>query len=300
MTRMFISYRRDDSADASGRLYDQLASRFGRENVFKDVDNIPVGVDFRTYLDHALQLTDVVLVVIGPQWLTSANSQGERRLFEANDFVRIEIEAALRMRKVVIPVLVSDATMAAEDALPPSIGALAYINASRLRPDPYFSHDCDALMASIALYGAQDEMPLPSGMLGPTPGNVKRLADALALVKGKPYQPSLAPYQRRFYRILLVLLGLLSFGIWLTGVVIQYGMNSGYGDTLTLFTLPGISIMVDVIATLTAAGVALSLKRTVWIVWLAALNIVPLGVAPVIYGLYGPGMRAARAYATRA
>jgi hypothetical protein len=288
MTRVFISYRRDDSADTSARLYDQLESRFRRQNVFKDIDNIPVGVDFRTYLDHALQLTDVVLVVIGPRWLVNGINQGEQRLFAANDFVRIEVEAALRMRKVVIPVLVDGATMPAEDALPPSIGALAYINASRLRSDPDFSHDCDALMASIALYGAQDEMPLPTGMLGPTPENVKRLKDALATVRGKPFQPSLNLYRRRFYRMLLVLLGLLSFGIWATSVVIQYGLNAGRANEVTLFMLPSISIGVDAFGTLLAMGLAIHARRFLWILWLLPLNLIPVGLAPTIYGAIGP------------
>jgi hypothetical protein len=289
MTRTFISYRREDSADASGRLYDRLEARFGRQNVFKDVDNIPPGVDFRTYIDSALQLCDVALVIIGPHWLASADNAGEQRLFASSDFVRIEIEVALQLHKVIIPVLVGAATMPAATSLPPSIDALAYINASRLRPDPDFRHDADALMASIAQHNPPPIAPMPTGMSGPTPQNIERLKDSLEVVTGKRYQPTLSKRARTTNRALLGGLGALALGFFISALVIQYGVNHSItGNTLTLTTLPTIAITIDVIGTILAMIIAVSVKRNVWIIYLLLLNILPVGLAPLIYCAFGP------------
>lgn len=293
MTRTFISYRREDSADASGRLYDRLEARFGRQNVFKDVDNIPPGVDFRTYIDNALQLCDVALVIIGPHWLASADSAGASRLFASSDFVRIEIEVALQLHKVIIPVLVGAATMPPATSLPPSIDALAYINASRLRPDPDFRHDADALMASIAQHSAPVKTPvsapMPTGMTGPTPQNVQRLKDSLEVVTGKPFRPELSKRARTTNRALLGGLGALALGFFISALVIQYGVNhSTTGNTLTLTTLPAIAITIDIIGTILAMIVAVSVRRGVWIIYLLLLNIIPVGLAPLIYCAFGP------------
>lgn len=288
MTRIFISYRREDSADASGRLYDRLETRFGRQNVFKDVDNIPPGVDFRTYINSALQFCDVALVIVGPHWLGTADNAGEPRLFASNDFVRIEIEVALQLHKVIIPVLVGAATMPAATSLPPSIGALAYINASRLRPDPDFRNDADALMATIARYNPPAIAPMPHGMTGPTPQNVQRLADSLAVVSGKRFQPSMSKRARITSRALLGGIGAIALGVFISALVVQYGVNQGTGDTLTLYTLPAIAITFDVIGTILAMIVAVSVRRSVWIIYLLLCNIVPVGLAPLIYCAYGP------------
>lgn len=289
MTRIFISYRREDSADTSGRLYDRLETRFGHHNVFKDVDNIPPGVDFRAYVNNALQMSDVVLVIIGPHWLASADSAGgQPRLFASNDFVRIEVEAALQLRKVVIPVLVGNAMMPMEAALPPSIGALAYINASQLRPDPDFRHDTDALVASLAQFNPPAIAPMPHGMSGPTPQNVQQLKHALETVTVKPFRPSLGKRTRVIYRALLVGFGVLAFGVWVSALVIQYGINQGHTSALTLYVLPAITIIIDIIGTILAIIIALSVKRGVWIVYLLLFNILPLGIAPAIYGIFGP------------
>ena len=89
---IFISYRRVDTPHVAGRLFDRLEARFGTGNVFMDVDSIPLGVDFRAHLDEAVGRCDVLLAVIGDSWLESRD--GERRLDDASDFVRIEIESA--------------------------------------------------------------------------------------------------------------------------------------------------------------------------------------------------------------
>ena len=142
----FICYRRDDSEDVVGRIYDRLVQSFGRDAVFKDVDSIPLGEDFRQYLSESMGRFAVVLVVIGTKWLSV---QGAERLGEDRDFVRIEIESALSLGVPVIPVLVQGATMPKEQDLPPSIARLAYHNGLAVRPDPDFRHDISRLIEGI-------------------------------------------------------------------------------------------------------------------------------------------------------
>lgn len=121
--RIFISYRRQDSIALTGRLYDRLALAFGKENVFRDVEDIPVGADFKQVLEDRIAACDVALVMIGPKWLNAANEKG-RRLEDEADFVRIEVAAALSAGdKLVIPVLLAGAEMPEERLLPLNIKA---------------------------------------------------------------------------------------------------------------------------------------------------------------------------------
>lgn len=150
MGRIFISYRREDSADVSGRLYDRLVQRFGREGVFKDVDDIPLGTDFRRVLHEAVNRCEAMLIIIGRQWLTVTDEHGRRRLDNPADFVRIEIEDALEQGVAVIPVLVQDVTVPRADDMPASIAALAFRNALALRDDPYFHDDVSLLISRLA------------------------------------------------------------------------------------------------------------------------------------------------------
>src|SRR5262252_1711665 len=99
MAKIFISYRREDSADIVGRIYDYLTPPLGpflHEDVFKDVDTIPLGVNFKTHLESAVAQCAVQLVIIGPHWLTTTDANGKIRLDDPRDFVRIEVEAALK------------------------------------------------------------------------------------------------------------------------------------------------------------------------------------------------------------
>ena len=101
---IFINYRREDSIGTAGRLHDRLAQAFGKNNLFMDVDSIPAGVDFQTYLNNQVAACDVLLVVIGQNWLHSKDESGKRRLDSPDDFVAVEIEAALARDIRVIPV----------------------------------------------------------------------------------------------------------------------------------------------------------------------------------------------------
>lgn len=149
MSKIFISYRRSDSPDVTGRIFDHLSRSFGRSQVFKDVDSLPLGVDFRAVITEAVQACDVVIVVIGAGWLKATNSEGGYRLNDPSDFVRIEIEGALARNIPTIPVLVSGATMPAVEALPSSIQPLAFRNAIQVRSDPDFSNDIARLARAL-------------------------------------------------------------------------------------------------------------------------------------------------------
>jgi len=130
-------------------IYDRLVGHFGTDNVFKDVDSIPLGVDFRKHISGAVELCDIVLTVIGPRWLAAEDSAGARRLDDPFDFVRLEVGAALERDIPVIPVIVGGATMPTPEELPEAIREIAFRNSTRVRPDPDFHTDMNRLIAAI-------------------------------------------------------------------------------------------------------------------------------------------------------
>ncbi len=149
MIGVFVSYRREDSRHQAGRLFDHLVAQFGKEHVFKDVDSIPLGLDFREILTERVAACDVFLAVIGDEWLSIVGKSGTRRLDDAGDFVRIEIEAALDRNIPVIPVLVGDSSVPRAEELPESLRKLAFRNGLAVRPDPDFHNDVDRLIRGI-------------------------------------------------------------------------------------------------------------------------------------------------------
>jgi hypothetical protein len=142
--RIFISYRRSDSAGYAGRLYDYLKSYFGDERIFFDVDTIRPGVNFEEKITAELDHSDAMLVMIGNQWLDARDPQGNRRLDESHDYVRYEIETALGKNIEIIPILVQGTPMPSSGMLPGSISDLALRNAVRLNDD-HWSSDCGFL-----------------------------------------------------------------------------------------------------------------------------------------------------------
>lgn len=150
--RIFISYRRVDSSDVTGRIYDRLIEHFGKSAIFKDVDSIPPGIDFKEHLEKAVDKCRIFLVVIGDKWSEVTDSKRKNRLQDPNDFVRIEIEAALNRNILIIPLLVRGASMPMEKKLPPSLRKLVYRNAISIRPDPDFHRDMDRLIEAISSY----------------------------------------------------------------------------------------------------------------------------------------------------
>jgi hypothetical protein len=129
---IFISYRRSDSEGEAGRLSDVLTARFSDQSVFMDVDSIKPGRDFRRAIEESIQGCSVLLAIVGPSWAEAQNDQGGRRLDAPNDYVRLEIAAALRRDIPVIPVLVRGARMPHPEQLPAEIEELAYRNSVEL------------------------------------------------------------------------------------------------------------------------------------------------------------------------
>jgi TonB family protein len=129
---IFVSYRRNDSQGEAGRLFDDLVTHFGEQKVFMDVAGIEAGRDFRKAIEESVANCGVLLVIIGPSWLTATNEAGIRRLDDPADFVREEVAAALRRDIPVIPVLVRGAGMPRVEQLPDTLKDLAYRNCVEL------------------------------------------------------------------------------------------------------------------------------------------------------------------------
>ena len=149
MGKIFLSYRRADTAATAGRIYDHLAAKYGKEAVFKDVDSVPPGVDFHEFIEDAIAQSDVVLVLIGQGWLGITDGTGHRRLEYAQDPVRFEIETAMQFEVSIVPLLVDNAEMPKEDQLPSGLQALASRNAIAVRYDPDFEHDMHRMFSAV-------------------------------------------------------------------------------------------------------------------------------------------------------
>lgn len=147
---IFIGYRREDTADVAGRIFDALAGRFGKARVFKDVDNIGPGVEFGDYIKSVLPRCRVALILIGPSWLSVVDDSGRRRIDDENDWVRVEIEIALASpHLLVVPILVNGAVMPPARQLPESLRPLVRRNAAIIRRDPDFHGDVERLARAI-------------------------------------------------------------------------------------------------------------------------------------------------------
>lgn len=143
--RIFISYRRDETAYSAGWLFDRLAQHFGAGQIFKDVDSIELGDDFVQVITSAVGSCDVLLALIGDQWLTITDGQGRRRVDDPADFVRLEIQAALKRHVRIIPILVGGAHMPHVDELPAGLTGLARRQALELSPNR-FEYDTNRLL----------------------------------------------------------------------------------------------------------------------------------------------------------
>ena len=132
--RIFISYRREETAYPAGWLFDRLADRYGEGQLFKDVDSIRLGDDFVDAVTRAVGSCDVLLALIGEEWLTITDEQGRRRLDDPGDWVRVEIEAALTRNVRVVPILVDGVRMPRATEVPASLAGLVRRQALELSP----------------------------------------------------------------------------------------------------------------------------------------------------------------------
>jgi TIR domain len=166
--RIFISYRRrGDGAGYGGRIADKLVEHFGAAQCFRDVDDIESGVDFVKTIQEAVGACEVLIAVIGPDWLTQADARGKRRLDDPRDFVRLEVAAALQRDIRVIPVLVGGADIPTELELPDVLSALSRRQVHELT-DTRWEYDITKLISAIESIGVK---PRPRsqrrGAIGP-------------------------------------------------------------------------------------------------------------------------------------
>ena len=184
MSRIFINYRREDTAPNASRIYEWLSERYGDEQVFMDVDTIEPGLDWMQAIDRAVGSADLVLALIGTDWL----NEFERRGFETDDPMRHELETALGREDIrVIPLLVNGAKMPQSTELPPTLASLARRHALEImRPgDERFRVDKQALLERVdRVIGVpeptQQTFAPPGGITQPQPSEEARIEVELA------------------------------------------------------------------------------------------------------------------------
>ena len=189
---VFLSYRREDTAYPAGWLFDRLVQHFGRDQVFKDVDSIPLGDDFVEVITAAVADCAVLLALIGDRWLTITGEDGRRRLDDPDDFVRLEIEAALTRNVRVIPVLVGSAQMPRPADLPASLAKLVRRQALELSPTR-FAYDTGRLLKVLDSSLAEAQPPQadtePGGQVQPALASHDTDTHRRSLSTSAPDQP---------------------------------------------------------------------------------------------------------------
>lgn len=159
MSKIFISYRHSDTPYVSGSIFRRVTKRFGVNSVFKDIDNIRPGVNYKTLIDKAIRTCDLVLVLIGEKWTSVTDKNGNCRLFSDGDLVRQEIEIAIKRQITIIPILTHGVSMPDKGELPDSISELTYYQGLRIRPDPDFENDIKFLLDAISTSIREDDTP---------------------------------------------------------------------------------------------------------------------------------------------
>lgn len=161
--RIFMNYRRQDSMDICGRIWDRLIQAFGRSSVFRDVASIQPGANWREVVTREVTGCDVMLVLMAEGWNRGRNRT--RLQTDPDDFVRFEIEVALTRSIPVIPLWLGDRSTAANpladlDDLPASLSGLLERQGQIVRRDPHFHEDIDDLIEAIKIiFRAQQEQP---------------------------------------------------------------------------------------------------------------------------------------------
>jgi hypothetical protein len=140
-------------------LGEKLQEVFGNKAIFIDIDNIPLGVDFRTHVDSAIGRSDILLALIGDSWLEAESKDGNRKIDKETDLVRIEIESALDRKIPVVPVLVDNAQMPNESELPESLSSLPYRNAAEIRPGRDLKNHINMLVKGLEMYLKPKSVP---------------------------------------------------------------------------------------------------------------------------------------------
>jgi len=152
MSKIYLSFRRMDAVAYAGRLFDHLSRHFGPDSVFMDIGSIASGQDFAQVIESALNACDVVLVLIGKNWASCTDQDDHRRLDDPNDWVRIEVAAALHRNILVVPVLVDGARIPDPTSLPEELRPLCRRHACELT-DPRWAFDVGELVKDLERNG---------------------------------------------------------------------------------------------------------------------------------------------------
>ena len=191
----FISYRRDDAQQAAQGLYAQLRSSFGASRVFMDVNTIPTGTQWPDRIKSALEDATIMLVVIGPNWLTAAYRYGRRRLEHKADWVRREIAFGIEKGIPMIPVFVSGAKIPEKEGLPTSLANLLRYEGTRLH-DETWDIDFNALVRRLVDCGFVENersVSLPDPQVQIPPLSDTELNEALSTLEGWEPIESMVP-----------------------------------------------------------------------------------------------------------
>lgn len=222
--KIFISYRRRDDPGGAGRLFDALNEAFDHDRLFLDVDSIEPGLDFVEVISDRVAKSAVLLAVIGQHWIDASDDHGNRRLDNSQDYVRIEIESALKQNTRVIPVLIGDTRMPPSESLPESIRRLARLNAVMLRYERF--HDDMAHLVGALKHAMGDD-------LAPTPPPYPQSQPmAVYAAVSPPPETSSAPKDFFQRKTPLLAAGLAFVAIVLAaGAYVQFGNRQGHGET---------------------------------------------------------------------
>jgi hypothetical protein len=164
--KILLSYRRADSEAMAGRIRDCLSEHFGETSVFLDIYDVPLGTDFRSHITNSLKSSDILIALVGKEWL-GAKEGGGRRIDDENDPVRIEVEIALRHGIPLVPVLVSGAKMPETSELPVSIKEFSFRNAAEVDTGIDFHHHMERLIHCLdrVLCNARERSHVVGGIL---------------------------------------------------------------------------------------------------------------------------------------
>lgn len=143
---IFISYRRNDRRDLTDRIYDTLCGEFGNHAVFTDIYSIPVGEDFKLFIQDVISHSKVVLVIIGEKWMSKNPDSNKFRIENTEDYIRFEIETAMKNNIQILPILINDTKIPDSDVLPDSLTEFTNLNVIRLRSGVDFKNDMNRII----------------------------------------------------------------------------------------------------------------------------------------------------------
>ncbi|MEL6662459.1 MAG: toll/interleukin-1 receptor domain-containing protein [Pseudomonadota bacterium] len=222
MAKIFISYRRSDSHWPAHEIFERLKAiaRKSKDKIFIDLESIKPGEDFVKSIERNVKGCDVLVAIIGPNWLNASNDNGGRRLDDSKDIVRTEIASAMKASVTVVPVLLDGARMPSERELPRDLQGLAVRNAINVRK-AHFDEDTAQLALALGLNARR----------------VKAVSEAGARKAPRGFWHSKFPFFLTWHKTILVALLPVLFLVMLRGITGEANVNSGWQQMVFLGSL---------------------------------------------------------------